>query len=84
MGLAQGAAIGNRIVAARAMLADLEAFRVMKPRWLPYPLFLRTAERKARDGWMPRVWQDACPMCYGDDPYGQASYCGECEFCCGC
>jgi hypothetical protein len=48
MGLAQGAAVGNRIVAARAMLADLEAFRVMKPRWLPYPLFLRTAERKAR------------------------------------
>lgn len=42
------------------------------------------AECKARDGWMPRVDQTACPMCYGEDPYGQGSYCGECEFCCGC
>jgi hypothetical protein len=29
------------------MLARLEAFRLMQPRWLPYPLYLRVAERRA-------------------------------------
>lgn len=48
MGAAQGAALAERIRASRAMLAELEAFRLLQPRWLPYAVFLRSAERKAR------------------------------------
>ena len=35
-------------------------------------------------GFIPTVYQPDCPMCFGDDPYGQPTYCAECEFCCGC
>jgi hypothetical protein len=46
MGLAQGAALRDRIRLARAELRLLEAFRNEQPRWMPYPLFLAYAERK--------------------------------------
>lgn len=48
MGLAQGEALRSRIHAARRALAELEAFRLEQPWWLPYPLFLRYAESKAK------------------------------------
>jgi hypothetical protein len=41
-------------------------------------------EKCAERGWVPRVWQEDCPECWGGDEYGQAMYCAECEFCCGC
>jgi hypothetical protein len=41
--------------------------------------------QKCRDrGFIPRVYQEDCPECFGDDEYGQSVYCAECEFCCGC
>lgn len=36
MGLAQGAGLRKKINAARHALAELEAFRLRRPRWLPY------------------------------------------------
>src|SRR5262249_60426784 len=47
MGLAQGRALREKIHAAHAALADLEAFRLVQPWWLPYPLYRWLAERKA-------------------------------------
>ena len=52
--------------------------------WVKVSADYPCSECLARGGWMPRVWQGNCPACFGDDPYGQGSYCGECEFCCGC
>lgn len=41
--------------------------------------------RKCRDrGFIPRVYQQECPECFGGDEYGQSTYCAECEYCCGC
>ena len=47
MGLAQGAAAKSKIHAARAALAELEAFRMQQPRWLPYRTYRWLAERRA-------------------------------------
>lgn len=51
--------------------------------WVKVPNDYTCSECRERGGWMPRVWRSDCPMCYGEDPYGE-SYCGECQFCCGC
>ena len=47
MGLAQGAAARPKIHAARLALAELEAFRIQQPRWLPYGVYRWLAEQKA-------------------------------------
>lgn len=59
MGHAQGEALRARIAGSRRMLAELEAFRLLQPRWLPYPLFLRSAERRARAALEAAVHRDA-------------------------
>lgn len=48
MGLAQGAALRPAIHAALQTLTELEAVRLMKPRWLPLPVFLRLADLRAQ------------------------------------
>jgi hypothetical protein len=48
MGVAQGNALRAKIVATRQALAKLEAFRLLQPNWLPYPLYRAIAERRAR------------------------------------
>lgn len=47
MGLAQGASAQSKIRGALLALADLEAFRLRQPRWLPYGIYRWLAERKA-------------------------------------
>src|SRR5262249_4650781 len=47
MGLSQGAAVRGKIHAARQALAELEAFRLRQPWWLPYRAHRWLAERKA-------------------------------------
>lgn len=47
MGIAQGDAVRSKIHGAIAALAELEAFQLQKPWWLPFGLFRRVAERKA-------------------------------------
>jgi hypothetical protein len=47
MGLIQGRRLRERILGARQSLRKLEALRLEQPSWLPYPLFLHLAERKA-------------------------------------
>lgn len=53
-------------------------------RWVKVPDDYPCSDCKQRGGWRPQVWQPDCPMCWGSDPYGQGSYCGQCEYCCGC
>ncbi len=47
MGLAQGVALRDSIAAARAALAQLEAFRLRQPRWLPYLAYRHWAQLRA-------------------------------------
>jgi predicted choloylglycine hydrolase len=47
MGLTQGTALREKILAAHRSLRKLEALRLEQPWWLPYPLFLALAERKS-------------------------------------
>ena len=47
MGLAQGTALKVKVLGAHQSLRNLAAFRLEQPWWLPYPLFLKLAERKA-------------------------------------
>jgi hypothetical protein len=47
MGLAQGIALREKIRAGYGSLGQLESFRARKPRWMPFWLFLWTAERRA-------------------------------------
>jgi len=47
MGRAQGTAFREKIHGAHEMLRDLEALRLQQPWWLPYPLFLKSAETRA-------------------------------------
>jgi hypothetical protein len=47
MGVAQGIGLRDKVRDARAALARLEAFRLEQPRWLPYRVYRRVAERKA-------------------------------------
>ena len=68
-------------LAFEASCSDLDVTAVS---WVQVSSTYPCSDCRNRGGWMPRVWQSDCPMCYGDDPYGQNSYCAECEFCCGC
>ena len=47
MGRAQGEAAREKVRGALAALAELEAFRLLQPRWLPYRAFRRLAARRA-------------------------------------
>ena len=48
MGVAQGAALRREMIALREAYAQFETVQLLKPWWLPFPLFLRLAEYKAR------------------------------------
>ena len=48
MGLAQGAGLREKIHASREILANLEAFRTRQPSFLPYPVYRRLAEFRAK------------------------------------
>jgi len=47
MGFAQGAGAKNKIHGAHQALIELEAFRLLQPRLLPYPVYRWLAEKKA-------------------------------------
>ncbi len=47
MGLTQGSELRQKILGTHQSLRNLEAFRLEQPGWLPYPWFLKLAERKA-------------------------------------
>jgi hypothetical protein len=47
MGQAQGSALRAQLHALRSDLSRLEAFRLLQPRWLPYPAYRWFAEQKA-------------------------------------
>jgi hypothetical protein len=47
MGIAQGAALRRNICDALRAIGELEAFRLMKPNYIPFPLFRRIAEYRA-------------------------------------
>lgn len=55
MGLAQGRAMRDKIHYARQQLSQLEAFRMERPRWMPYRLFVPVAERKVTSMLRPAV-----------------------------
>jgi hypothetical protein len=59
MGQAQGEALREKIRGSRRMLAELEAFRLLQPRWIPYAVFLRGAEKRARRLLEAAVQRDA-------------------------
>ena len=48
MGEQQGQVLAVKVHGLRERLADLEAFRMQQPFWLPYPAFLRLAEWTAK------------------------------------
>ncbi|MCA9065567.1 MAG: hypothetical protein KDA96_21010 [Planctomycetaceae bacterium] len=48
MGIAQGAAMRDKISQARQVLSSLEAFRLRQPSWMPYSLYRRLAEHKSQ------------------------------------
>jgi hypothetical protein len=48
MGLDQGTALRERIQSGLAILPEMEAFQLLRPRWLPMQLFRRLAEAKAQ------------------------------------
>jgi hypothetical protein len=58
MGQAQGSAAKDKIHAARKALAQLEAFRIQQPWWLPYRVYRSIAERKARRFLAPTLQRD--------------------------
>ncbi len=47
MGLSQGLAVRQQAACFDRVLSGLEAVRLSQPAWLPYPVFLRLAERRA-------------------------------------
>ena len=47
IGRQQGEALREQIRACKAVVSQLEAFRLQQPPWVPYRLFLRRAERNA-------------------------------------
>ncbi|MGI9442970.1 MAG: C45 family autoproteolytic acyltransferase/hydrolase [Rubripirellula sp.] len=61
MGRQQGEALQGNIRRAIAEIGKLEAFRLMKPRWMPMRLFRQLAERKAH-----RFMKDAFRVAGGD------------------
>jgi hypothetical protein len=48
MGFEQGQACREKLALVDLLLSYLEGFRLAQPRWLPYRLFLRYCERRAR------------------------------------
>jgi hypothetical protein len=58
MGRAQGSRAQDKIRAARQALAELEAFRIQQPWWLPYRIYRSFAERKARRFLAPTLRRD--------------------------
>ena len=57
MGLTQGTELREKILGTQQSLRNLEAFRLEQPGWLPYPLFLKLAERKAEKCLVPALRQ---------------------------
>lgn len=47
MGVTQGQNVRSKGPAVYRVLRELEGFRLQQPPWLPYPVFLRLAERRA-------------------------------------
>jgi len=58
MGLAQGAALRDKIRGTHQSMRNLEAFRMEQPWLLPYPLFLKLAERKSEQMLVPALRQE--------------------------
>jgi hypothetical protein len=55
MGRTQGTELRQKIFGTQQSLRNLEAFRLERPGWLPYPLFLKLAERKAEKLLVPAL-----------------------------
>lgn len=55
MGLAQGAELRDKIRGTHQSMRNLEAFRMEQPWFLPYPLFLKLAERKSEQMLVPAL-----------------------------
>jgi hypothetical protein len=53
MGFTQGHALRDRIRQGRAIVDQLEAFRLMKPFWMPYGIFRKIAEKRAERALAP-------------------------------
>lgn len=60
MGQAQGTALRDRILTADSIIGEIETFRLRQPRWMPYPLFRRLAERKSLRSLQPAL-AEQCP-----------------------
>jgi len=48
MGMAQGEALRDKIRLAPDILAKVHGFRIMQPAWMPYAVYRRVAEQKAK------------------------------------
>ena len=57
MGLTQGTELREKILGTYQSLRNLEALRLEQPWWLPYPWFLKLAERKAEKFLVPALRQ---------------------------
>lgn len=57
MGLMQGHALAKKIHGVRHCLLEMEALRLEKPWWLPFPLFLRLGETRITRGLAPALRQ---------------------------
>jgi hypothetical protein len=55
MGFQQGRALRQRILDVRHRLHDLEAVRLERPRWMPFPLFVRLAEARSASALIPAL-----------------------------
>jgi hypothetical protein len=55
MGLTQGAELKQKILGTYQTLPNLEALRLEKPGWLPFPLFLRLAEHRSARALAPAL-----------------------------
>ena len=62
MGLAQGAALREKVWAAREALERLEAFRLEQPCWLPFSVFRWLAILWLRHDPRPAAMPTAAPM----------------------
>src|SRR5262249_32182837 len=48
MGIAQGEALREKIQLSQGILANIYGFRSMQPGWMPYAIYLRVCQGKAR------------------------------------
>ena len=55
IGRAQGAGAAAQISDCDRILGELEAFRLLAPRFVPHALFVRLAERKASKAWSQEI-----------------------------